>query len=502
DGDGDLDLYLVQGHMLGNKNLSTAVFPPQHPVPLSDRLYQNQLEGGRLRFTDVTRAAGVEIALGYGMGAASGDIDNDGDPDLYITNFGDNQLLLNTGGRFRDATAEYAVNDRGWSVSAAFADIDGDSWLDLYVGNYVDYDLANPRICLSAAVVKEYCGPASFTVQPDSLFVNEGGKRYSDQSTRSGIRAEFGGALGVISADFNGDHQPDLYVANDGVPNQLWINQGKRRFVNDAMLAGVAVNMSGAAEASMGVDAADFDGDGDVDLFMTHLTRETNTLYVNDGTGLFEDRTVAAGLANPSLPFTGFGTGWRDFDNDGDLDLLLVNGAVYRIESQVLAGEAHPLKETNQLFENLGNGRFREITASAGPVFQVAEVSRGALFGDLDNDGDTDVVITNNGGAARVWRNRIGQDNAWLGLRLVEHQRDAYGARAGIVDATGRLAWRRVHSDGSYAVANDPRVRFGLGTDAAPRQVTVIWPGGTREVFSNLATGRYHVLHRGQGDKP
>ncbi|MCG6872738.1 MAG: VCBS repeat-containing protein, partial [Gammaproteobacteria bacterium] len=167
DGDGDLDLYLVQGHMLGNKNLSTAVFPPQHPVPLSDRLYRNQLEGGRLRFTDVTRATGVEVAQGYGMGAASGDIDNDGDPDLYITNFGDNQLLLNTGGRFRDATAEYAVNDSGWSVSAAFADIDGDSWLDLYVGNYVDYDLANPRICLSAAVVKEYCGPASFTVQPD-----------------------------------------------------------------------------------------------------------------------------------------------------------------------------------------------------------------------------------------------------------------------------------------------------------------------------------------------
>lgn len=503
DGDGDLDVYLVQGHMLGpSRTYQDATFPPVHPLPLTDRLYRNDLKDGVLRFTDVTEAMGLE-AHGYGMGVTAGDVDNDGDMDLYLSNLGDNHFLINDGeGRFSDATERAGVNDPRWSVSSAFLDFDRDGWLDLYVSNYVEFSFEHSKPCVSNASAPEYCGPKSAPPETDRLFRNLGDGRFEDVTGKAGIDAAFGGALGVVSADFNGDAWPDIYVANDGVPNQLWINQQNGTFVDDALIAGVAVNMYGASEASMGVDAADFDGDGDEDLFMTHLVRETNTLYLNDGQGWFEDRTVTQGLGNASFAFTGFGTAWFDYDNDGWLDLLSVNGAVNLIIEQVRVGDPYPLHQTNLLFRNLDGERFENVTARAGAVFELSEVSRGAAFGDLDNDGDTDVVISNNAGPARLLINTQGEHKAWLGLRLLERGRDAFGARAQVRLGDDRALWRRVSSDGSYASASDPRLLFGLGGWDRPVDVTVVWPDGKRERWPGLETKRYHALRRGEGRQP
>ena len=411
DNDGDLDVYLVQGHMLGkDKTLADALFPPQDERPLLDRLYRNdcQTPAARcetLRFTDVTEASGLR-ADGYGMGVAAADIDNDGDIDLYVMNFGANQLWRNNGdGTFSDITASAGVDDPRWSVSASFVDIDADGLLDLYVGNYLKHDNSKQRVCRLAQRFDDYCGPLRGAGETDRLFHNHGNGVFKDISEASGITGAWGGALGISTADFDGDGRIDIYVANDGVANQLWINQGDRSFRDESLLAGVSVNKDGMAEASMGVDAADFDGDGDVDLFMTHLRQETNTLYVNDGQGWFEDRSIAMGLASDSFTYTGFGTAWFDYDNDGWLDLLSVNGAVRKIEALLLADDPYPLHQINQLFENTGSGRYREVTRTAGPAFALSEVSRGAAFGDLDNDGDTDVVVTNNNGPVRLLEN-------------------------------------------------------------------------------------------------
>ncbi len=506
DGDGDLDAYLVQGHMLGKgKTVDDALIPPAHPLPLTDRLYRNDCPAGErpcrtLRFTDVTDASGLSAA-GYGMGVAAGDIDNDGDLDLYVMNYGDNQLWRNEGnGRFTDVTAAAGVNDARWSFSASFVDIDADGWLDLYVGNYLKHDLDDKRECRLSTRVRDYCGPLRGAGEKDSLFRNLGNGRFEDISEASGITRAWGGALGVSTADFNGDGRIDIYVANDGLANQLWLNQGDRRFVDDALLAGVSVNRDGTPEASMGVDAADFDGDGDIDLFMTHLRQETNTLYVNDGQGWFEDRSIATGVAGPSFAYTGFGTAWFDYDNDGWLDILAVNGAVKKIEKLVIAGDPYPLHQLNQLFHNLGGGRYTEVTASAGPAFALSEVSRGTAFGDVDNDGDVDALVTNNAGPARLLINQVGQGAGWLGVELRDGRRDALGARAVVRHDDGRALWRQVRSDGSYASANDPRLVFGLGPRAPDSAgVTVLWPDGTTERWDDLATNRYHRLRRGTG---
>jgi hypothetical protein len=498
DGDGDLDVYLVQGQMLGGKPVSEATIPARYPVPMTDRLYRNDLSTGELKFTDVTEQSGIR-ALGYGMGVAAGDFDNDGNVDLYVTNYGSNQLWRNRGdGTFEDVTTKAGVDDPRWSVSATWVDYDRDGWLDLYVGNYFRHSIeTDRRVCRMAKQARDYCGPLKGAGDPDSLFRNKGDGTFEDVSEASGIRKAYGGALGVVAADFNGDRWPDIYVANDGVANQLWINQKDGHFLNEALLAGAAVNKDGMAEASMGVDAGDFDGDGDEDLFMTHLRQETNTLYVNDGQGWFEDSSVSMGLANPSFAYTGFGTAWIDYDNDGWLDLLAVNGAVRKLQALVEESDPYPLHQTDQLFRNLGDGSYLEVTASAGPAFDVSLVSRGAAFGDLDQDGDPDVVIANNAGPARVLLNQVGSDSDWIGLRLLtaDGRRDAYGARVEI--SAHRPLWRRVRADGSYASSNDPRVLAGLGKSAAtPVTVRVIWPDGTEEVFAELAPGRYHVLRQ------
>ena len=302
-----------------------------------------------------------------------------------------------------------------------------------------------------------------------------------------------------MAADFNGDGWIDLYVANDLMSNSLWINSGDGRFGDEALMAGVAVNSEGQPEASMGVDAGDFDADGDEDLFLTHLIQETNTAYANEGIGLFQDVSLSSGLGRPSLPFTSFGTSWFDYDNDGWLDILTVSGAVVALEPLLRAGHEYPLAQTNQLYQNLGNGRFEERTPQAGQVFELTEVSRGAAFGDLDNDGDTDVVISNSNGPVRLLLNQVGQEQPWMGLRLLGADRDMLGAEILVERSEGPLIWRRVHTDGSYASASDPRVLVGLGKTTEVRRVEIRWPDGKLEEWDGPEPGLYTPLHKGEG---
>ncbi len=504
DNDGDLDVYVLQGQMLGpGKTVADSVIPPQMS-PLSDRLYRNDLEveadGSRtLRFTDVTMSSGLDVRS-YGMGVATGDIDNDGWVDLYRTRRGPDQMFRNNGdGSFTDVSTRAGTSQPRWSVSAAFVDYDRDGWLDLFVGNYVDHD--DTRECFSVLGVRDYCGPQGFMPVPDRLYRNLGDGTFADVTGKSQIAREYGRAMGVVAADADGDGWVDIYVANDMMENQLWLNARDGTFRNGALLGGVALNQAGAVEAGMGVDAGDVDNDGDEDLFLTHLVTQTNTLYINDGGGLFEDRSTMSGLGPPSLPTTGFGTLFLDYDNDGWLDVFTANGAVATITALAAANDLHPLHEPNQLFRNLGNGRFEEVTDRAGAVFALSEVSRGAAFGDLDNDGDTDVVVTNNAGPVRFLQNNVGNRNHWLGLRLVggSPSRDMSGARVGVFASEGRPPWRRARTDGSYGSAHDPRVLVGLGDATTVPRVQVVWPSGRVEEWTNLEVDRYLTLTEGTG---
>ena len=504
DNDGDLDVYLVQSQMLGTKPLSAAVFQPK--APLKDRLYRNDLvvnaDGTRtLHFTDVTEASGIDIET-YGMGVAAGDFDNDGFVDIYRTGLDGAALLHNNGnGTFTDVTTASGAGDPdGWGVSAAFVDYDRDGFLDLFVGNYLLYSIAGDIHCLAVTGQQDYCPPNSYRAQPSRLYHNRGDGSFEDVTRKALIGGAYGPALGVSTADFNGDGWIDIYVGNDGVANQLWINQRNGTFKDTAFLAGVAVNGAGNAEASMGVDAGDFDNDGDEDLFVTNWLAQMNVLYVNDGTGNFEDRKAASGLGAPSLAKTGFGTAWIDYDNDSWLDLLTLNGSVSIIEAQARAHDPFPLKMKNQLYRNLGNGRFEDVSAKAGAVFQREEVSRGGAFGDIDNDGDTDVLVGVAAGPTRLLMNNIGNRNRWIGLRLMTGKRDAPGARVEIRRPGASPLWRRVRSDGSYASANDPRVLVGLGASAPDAvAVHVVWPDGKPEDWSSVPIGHYTTLVQGQG---
>ena len=483
DNDGDLDVFLVQSSGLS-------------------ALFRNDLaarpDGTRmLRFTDVTKTSRI-VATGYGMGAATGDFDNDGWIDLYVTNLGSNQLWRNNGnGTFSDVTAKAGADDPRWSTSATFFDYDRDGWLDLFIANYVNFKPDMQRNCFSAGSARDYCNPVVYDAVPDKLLHNNRDGTFSDVSGRSAIARETGRGLGVMASDVNGDGWTDLYVANDGDPNQLWINsRGSGAFVDEALLAGVAVNRAGQPQGSMGIDVGDIDRDGDDDLFVTNLDNEGNTLYLNVGSGLFEDRTAEFGLFK--LGFTGFGTRFMDYDNDGWLDLVIVNGAVRHLSGQVQKGDRYPLKQRSQLFRNDRGRKFVDVSDSAGPPFAQLQVARGVATGDLDNDGDVDLVVFNNSGPARVLLNDVGAQRHWLGIRAIDarHKRDAVQARVFLVGQRG--ATRTVQTDGSYCVASDPRVVFGLASETRSQTVRVQWAGGQVEEFRDLAVDRYYVLEPGK----
>ena len=505
DNDGDLDVYLVQGRMLdAGLTPDDALIPPAGPEPLSGRLYRNDLEVGpdgarRLRFTDVTDASGIE-ADGYGLGVAAGDVNNDGWTDLFLTNFGPDALYLNGGaGTFTEAAeARGIVPTAGFAVSAAFVDYDRDGWLDLYVGHNVDYTLENGIECGTLADARDYCPPETYGGTPDHLYRNTGDGRFVDVSDTALAGGRFGPALGVATADFDGDGWIDIYVANDGVENLLWINRRDGTFRETGLLAGAALSGMGMTEASMGVDAGDFDNDGDEDLFLTHLNGQGNNLYINDGSGTFEDRSTGSGLGAGSLAYTGWGTTWFDFDNDGWLDLLSVNGTITALPGRS-AGQ-FPYDQRKTLFRNLGDGRFADVTAQAGAAFALSESGRGAAFGDVDNDGDVDVLVGNDAGPVRLLVNHVGERRHWLGLRLAgSGGRDMLGARVAVLRDGSPMLWRRARSDGSYASANDPRVLVGLGDSDARPTVTVHWPDGGVEEWRDVEIDGWTTLIVGEG---
>lgn len=503
DNDGDLDVYLVQGQQLGS---GTPLLPPP-PGPPGDRLYRNDLEvkadGTRtLRFTDVTAASGIR-PRGYGMGVAAGDIDNDGFIDLYLTGFGRNQLFRNNGnGTFSDVSKASGTDDPvNWGVSATFVDYDRDGRLDLFVGNYLNYTLKTHTPCFGPSGAPDYCRPEVYGAQPNRLYHNEGVGRFVDVTIRSGVAAAFGPALGVVAADLDGDGWQDLFVTNDEQENELWMNRHDGTFANTALLAGVALGASGERKANMGVDAGDFDADGDEDLFVTELISQGSSLWVNDGHAVFEEQSARLGIRGPSLPFTGFGAAWLDVDNDGWLDLLAVNGDVNQnVKTLKRRNDPFPLGQRKQLFRNVG-GRFEDVSAQAGAVFDLVDVGRGAAFGDVDNDGDTDVLVANGGGPVRLLVNEIGSAKAWAGLRLVDPalKRDAVGARVEVLRPPGAPLLRHARADGSYASANDPRVLVGLGAQTSPVSVRVHWPDGVAETFADVPLTRYTTLSKGSG---
>jgi hypothetical protein len=506
DGDGDLDVYILQGTILDKtKSLKDAIFPPPQQHWPGNRLFRNELiPTGKLRFVDVTDQAGVGGNGAYGMGVAVGDYDNDGHPDILVTNFGRNILYHNNGdGTFTDVTKNAGLEAESFYASAAFLDYDRDGFLDLFITRYNTFTVAGNKKCYSFAGGREYCGPGDYPSLSSKLYHNDGHGHFLDVSQKAGIAASAGNGLGVVCADFNGDGWIDIYVANDKTANHLWINQHDGTFKETGLISGAAYNGDGKALSGMGVTAADFDIDGDEDIFVTNLTGEQNTLYQNDGSGNFEDLTNVYGLGHTTLSSTGFGTSWFDYDNDGRLDLFVASGEVRTIDSQ--RGKAFPYRQKNQLYHNEGKV-FREVTDRAGPAFQVPGVGRGAAFGDIDNDGDIDIVVTNANGPVQLLLNQVGSRNHWLQALLqgVHTNRDAYGAIV-ILRRKGRPPIRRrVGTDGSYLSAHDPRVHFGLGTDAElkespPESLSVMWPDGYQESWEVRQSDRVMHLTEGQG---
>lgn len=470
DNDGDLDLYLIQGNPLSEST---------QPLP-ENRLYRN--ESGV--FVDVTASAGVGDT-GYGLGAVAADYDGDGYRDLYVTNLGCNVLYRNNGdGSFTDVTAYTQVGCPLLSASAAFADIDRDGDLDLYVCNYVEYALETDIPCYYKNTLRIYCGPNEYHGIADVLYRNNGDGTFTDITESAGVYEPTTRGLGVVFTDVNNDGWVDIYVANDMSPNTLFINQGAGVFREEGVLRGVAFNGDGIANGSMGIDAGDYDNDGDVDLWVSNFALEANCLMQNDGDGYFEDVTFDTNLADPSFYSLGFGTRFVDYDNDGWLDILVGNGHIWDNVDRIDAKQhyAQPV----QLFRNHGGTGFTEVTAEAG-LDKMAYVVRGMLFGDYDNDGDMDVVLCQSNRSAVVLCNEIGNRSAWLQVELVAEDRntDAIGAQVQL-ETDGMTLLREVICGASYLSGNDTRLLFGLGDASRVETLKVRWPDGQVQQFSGL----------------
>lgn len=484
DGDGDLDALFVQSGQLGLPR----------GTPSGHRLYRNR---GDATFEDVSEASGLNGVSGYGMGVATADYDNDGDVDLYLTGLGSNVLLQNDGrGRFRDVTQAAGVAGSGWSTSATFIDIDADGHLDVFVTRYLDWDPARERECYSLTGQVDYCSPKNYDAPThDLLFRNLGDGTFADLSHAAGLTAAVGNGLGVVADDVNGDGWMDVFVANDGTPNHLWINRGGRRFEESALLSGVAIDQDGVAKAGMGVHAADVDDDGDNELIVVNLDGESDSFFRNEGR-FFVDATVSAGLRVASRPFTRFGVALLDFDNDGRLDLFEANG---RVGLQAAAFSADPYAEPNLLFRGDADGRFREVTPRGGTTQPLVATSRATAFGDLDNDGGLDILVANRDAAPHLLRNIVPARGRWLMARVLDrHGRDAIGAVVEVA-AGGRRLRRDVRTGYSYLAGNDPRVHVGLGSVATIDGVIVRWPGGAHEQFGPFESNQVIEIRQGRG---
>jgi hypothetical protein len=493
DNDGRMDLYLVQNGGPGS--------------PARNKLYHQRPDG---RFEDVSAGSGLDIA-GYGMGVAVGDFDNDGFVDVYVSQYGGGRLFRNRGnGTFEEVTQSAGVKLLGWGTSAAFVDYDRDGWLDLVVVHYVDFDAAVR--CGPANGRRDYCHPTNFPGSAAHLFHNRGrdaGGRWLgfEDVTRAAGLARASPGLGVTCADFDGDGWPDILAANDARANHLWMNRRDGSFREEALARGLAFNAAGQPQGNMGIALGDVFGSGRFDVFITHLTEETHTLWHQTEKGLYDDATGPAGLLGLRGRGTGFGAILADFDLDGALDLALVNGRVSRTRGEApqdanLASYWADYAEHNQLLVNDGQGHFRDISAGNPAFCGSYAVSRGLVWGDFDGDGRVDLVVTAIAAPARFYRNIAERKGHWLMVRALDPalHRDAYGAVI-TIHAGGRRWLGMINPAQGYLCSGDPRAHFGLGSITSLDQIRVAWPDGLVEVFPGGAVDRLRNLERGKGQR-
>ncbi len=492
DNDGDLDLVIVNG--------STLEGYAQGGDPIA-ALYENR-DG---IFSDVTRQAGLE-ARGWGQGVCVADYDNDGNRDLYLTAFGRNLLYRNSGdGTFAETAVVAGVADERWSTNCAFGDYDRDGNVDLYVANYVRFDPAvvprrgesNDSTCLYVGT-PVFCGPRGLDGEPDALYRNNGDGTFSDVTTAAHIAAPGHYGFGVVFSDFDNDGWSDIYVANDSVANFLFRNNQDGTFEDIGLISGTSLNQMGFEQAGMGLGVGDYDGNGHLDIYVTNFSQDTNTLYQNVGDMFFLEVTAEAGTGQASYPNVGWGTGFADLDNDGWLDLFVANGHVYPSVDDLDVNTRY--RQRKEVYRNLGDGTFEEIAEDMEGDVLTAQPSRGAAFGDYDNDGDLDIITINMNQAPSLYRNEGGNRSHWIGFRLegVSSNRDAIGARVEI-DVAGRTQVGEVRSGGSYLSHNDMRVHFGLGEAERVEAIRIRWPNGNTEALDGIDADRYVTIREGMG---
>jgi enediyne biosynthesis protein E4 len=488
DNDGWMDIYLV------NSGLCDFYKPP---TPLRNALYRNNRDG---TFTDVTEKAGVP-GNAYGMGVAAGDYDGDGFPDLYVTQYSRSILYHNNGdGTFTDVTEQAGVAAPGWATSAAWFDYDNDGQLDLFVCRFGDFDKAKNEFCGNPATGDRwYCRPSVYDPLPCRLFHNNGNGTFTDVSKESGIAASLGKAWGVVAADINNDGWMDIFVGNDGVANFLFANRGKGRFDEIGLLSGVGYNTFGRARSGMGVDAADYDQDGWTDLFVANIDHEMFSLYHNNHDETFTDESLQNGISSATELLSGWGLKFFDYDNDGNIDLIVCDGHPDTTVDKRMADVRY--LEPMRLFRNTGK-RFENVSTHSGPIFSRPLAGRGLALGDFNNDGAVDVLVGVNNGAPILLRNNIGNQNHWLGVRLIGRKanKDAVGAK--ISWRAGDLVRHRMKmGGGSYLAAHDPRVVLGIGARTKIDALEIKWPqpSGAVEIFTNLPLDRYITIVEGEG---
>ena len=480
DNDGFLDIFLVNGSTMDRYRTGQTGF--------GNRLYRNRGDG---TFEDVTARAGVAGGEGWGMGCAAADYNNDGFVDVYVTNLGRNLLYRNKGdGTFSEVGRESGTDYRGWSTGAAWGDFDRDGNLDLYVANYVDYDMKRPPEPGSGDHCKFLgldvaCGPGGLKPAHNVFFRNRGDGTFAEQAAVRGLRTTPYYSLGVCAADYDNDGDLDVFVANDSTPNFLFQNQGNGTFKEMALEAGVAFNDDGNPQSCMGTDFGDYDNDGKLDLIVTNFANDTNTVYHNEGNGQFSDATTRT-AQRESYPYMKWGVGFEDFDNDGRKDIFTVSGHLYPQVDSLHNRVGY--RQSDQLYHNLGGGRFENFSAK---LTHAKHAGRGAAFGDLNNDGQMDVVISNLEGPPNILLNRGGSGQHWISIRCIGTQsnRQAIGARVKITTESG-IQIGEVRSGCSYLSSSDPRVHFGLGTSSRIRELSIRWPSGELTQLSDVAADR------------